>query len=229
MPPTKLFLLSSLMLAGALLPAHADVLVTVNKSDQRMTVSVDGVQRYSWPVSTGGSGYDTPGGTFRPNRMDADHVSKEYDNAPMPHAIFFDDHGHAIHGSYEKVGRPVSHGCVRVSAAHAAELFSLVQLKGMGKTKVEIGGDAPIITARLRQTAHRRQSVSPDDRTAYAPQTGSYPSSESYDYSRPPQRYPGRETYGYDQGDGYSSGYSDGYAYGRAPAYSDDSYTYGYR
>jgi lipoprotein-anchoring transpeptidase ErfK/SrfK len=45
-------------------PASADILVHVDKTLQRMTVSVDGVPRYVWPVSTGGPHYDTPSGTF---------------------------------------------------------------------------------------------------------------------------------------------------------------------
>jgi hypothetical protein len=66
----------------------------------------------------------------------------------MPHSIFFDEHGHAIHGSSEKLGRPASHGCVRLSTAHAAELFSLIKQEGMAKTRVEIEGDPPTRTAR---------------------------------------------------------------------------------
>jgi hypothetical protein len=80
-------------------PAGANILVTIDKSAQQMSVAVDGAPRYVWPVSTGRPGYDTPNGTFKPNRMDADHYSQEWDNAPMPHTIFFDLNGHAIHGS----------------------------------------------------------------------------------------------------------------------------------
>src|SRR5690242_21816030 len=65
-------------------PASANILVTIDKSTQEMSVAVDGAQRYVWPVSTGRPGYDTPNGTFKPNRMDADHYSQEWDNAPMP-------------------------------------------------------------------------------------------------------------------------------------------------
>jgi hypothetical protein len=140
MPFARLALLSSLSFAAALLPAHANVLIKVDQATQHMTVSVDGEPRFSWPVATGKSGYDTPSGSFRPNRMEAEHFSDEYDAAPMPHSIFFDEHGHAIHGSSEKLGRPASHGCVRLSPAHAAELFALVQREGMGKTRVEIEG-----------------------------------------------------------------------------------------
>ena len=68
--------------------AYADLLIQVDKSAQRMTVTVNGEQLYDWPVTTGGSGYDTPSGTFKPFRMEIDHYSDEYDNAPMPYSIF---------------------------------------------------------------------------------------------------------------------------------------------
>ena len=69
--------------------AYADLQINVNKSSQRMTVTVDGSQRYDWPVSTGRRGYDTPSGNFKPFRMEIDHHSDEWDDAPMPYSIFF--------------------------------------------------------------------------------------------------------------------------------------------
>jgi hypothetical protein len=126
-------------------PASANILVTIDKSAQQMSVAVDGAQRYAWPVSTGRPGYDTPSGSFKPNRMDADHYSQEWDNAPMPHAIFFDLAGHAIHGFFDvkHLGRAVSHGCVRLSPDHAQTLFNLVKAEGMGETKVVVAGRTP--------------------------------------------------------------------------------------
>ena len=114
-------------------PASANILVTIDKSTQEMSVAVDGAQRYVWPVSTGRPGYDTPNGTFKPNRMDADHYSQEWDNAPMPHAVFFDLDGHAIHGFFDvkHLGRAVSHGCVRLSPEHAQTLFNMIKTQGM--------------------------------------------------------------------------------------------------
>jgi hypothetical protein len=133
---------SALPLASA---ARANIVIDINKSTQSMTVAVDGATRYQWPVSTGRAGYDTPSGTFKPNRMDPTHFSKEYENAPMPHSIFFDMHGHAIHGFFDTphLGMAVSHGCVRLSPANAATLFSLVKAEGMANTTVEIGGHIP--------------------------------------------------------------------------------------
>ena len=109
--------------------AYAELLIKVDKSTQRMTVTVNGVQLYNWPVTTGGSGYDTPGGAFKPFRMEIDHYSDEYDNAPMPYSIFFTQTGNAIHGTYEQrnLGRAVSHGCVRLSVKNAATLWNLVK------------------------------------------------------------------------------------------------------
>src|SRR4051794_13667595 len=81
--------------------AHAElVVISINKISQKMTVSVDGREEYVWPVSTGAPGYTTPSGTYHPFRMEKDHFSQEWDDAPMPHSIFFTGIGHAIHGSY---------------------------------------------------------------------------------------------------------------------------------
>src|ERR1700761_2602620 len=120
-------------------PARADVVVQIDKSAQRMSVSVDGVQRYNWPVSTGRDGYGTPSGTFHPQSMRRSYFSRKYYNAPMPHAIFF-YYGFAIHGTNDisRLGGPASHGCVRLHPANAATLFSLVEHSGPRNTTIEI-------------------------------------------------------------------------------------------
>ena len=125
--------------------ARADLLIQVDKSTQRMTVSVNGQQTYNWPVTTGGSDYDTPSGTFKPFRMEIDHYSDEYDNAPMPYSIFFTQTGNAIHGTYEQrnLGHAVSHGCVRLSVKNAATLWNLVKQEKMANTKVVLSGAIP--------------------------------------------------------------------------------------
>ena len=123
-------------------PAHADIRISVNKSTQRMTVMVNGQQRYNWPVSTGRPGYDTPNGTFTAFRMDRDHRSEEWDNAPMPYSIFFTTTGDAVHGTYEtrSLGRAVSHGCVRLSVKNAATLWDLVKRESVFSTVVQVSG-----------------------------------------------------------------------------------------
>jgi L,D-transpeptidase catalytic domain len=125
--------------------AQAAVLITIDKSAQRMSVSVDGATRWTWPVSTGGGNRATPSGSFQPFRMEATHFSKEWDDAPMPHSIFFTKVGHAIHGTYDvaHLGSAVSHGCVRLSAANATQLYRLVKAEGMPNTKVAVTGEQP--------------------------------------------------------------------------------------
>src|SRR5881398_4207296 len=140
---TSLMLLS----AGA---AQAKVAVTVDKDNQQMTVAVDGVERYHWPVSTGIPSYETPSGSFRTFRMEEDHYSKEFDDAPMPHSIFFTKIGHAIHGtdSASRLGSPASHGCVRLSRANAATLYALVEQQGVLNTTVTLTGSSQVALAR---------------------------------------------------------------------------------
>ncbi|HMN84953.1 MAG TPA: L,D-transpeptidase [Bauldia sp.] len=138
-------LLAVMAAFGLATAADAGVLITIDKSTQRMAVSVDGVQKYVWPVSTGAKGYTTPSGSFTPFRMEAEHYSKEWDDAPMPNSVFFTPKGHAIHGSNatRRLGSPASHGCVRLAPQNAAALFALIQKKGMYNTKIVIADRVP--------------------------------------------------------------------------------------
>jgi lipoprotein-anchoring transpeptidase ErfK/SrfK len=136
----RLAVAAAAVMAGlALTPARASIVVQIDKSSQRMAVRVDGMTRYSWPVSTGRSGYGTPSGVFRPQMMARRWFSRKYYNSPMPHSIFF-YHGFAIHGTSElsRLGGPASHGCVRLHPSHAAALFALVQRSGPGNTRIVI-------------------------------------------------------------------------------------------
>ena len=130
--------------------AQAKVAITVDKDNQQMTVAVDGVETYRWPVSSGLPSYETPNGSFRAFRMEEDHYSKEFDEAPMPHSIFFTKIGHAIHGtdSVNRLGSPASHGCVRLSRDHAAKLFALVKEQGVLNTTVTLSGSSQVAMAR---------------------------------------------------------------------------------
>jgi L,D-transpeptidase catalytic domain len=116
--------------------------IVVNKVTQHMTVTVDGVQKYDWLISTGGEGYDTPSGSYHIFRMEAEHFSQEWDNAPMPHSMFFTGMGHAIHGSYhiKRLGTRASHGCVRVAPENATLLYDLVAKAGYKNSNVVIKG-----------------------------------------------------------------------------------------
>src|SRR4030081_2948789 len=130
--------------------ANANVSITVDKNAQIMTVAVDGVERYHWPVSTGLPSYETPNGSFRTFRMEEDHFSKEFDDAPMPHSIFFTKIGHAIHGtdSEGRLGTPASHCCGRLSEGHASPLYARVESQGVLNPTVPLTGSSQIALAR---------------------------------------------------------------------------------
>lgn len=179
---TTLFAIAGFAFLSAT-PALAKIDITVDKNNQIMTVAVDGVERYRWPVSTGIPSRETPNGTFRAFRMEADHFSKEFDDAPMPHSIFFTKVGHAIHGtdSESKLGNPASHGCVRLSKANATTLYALVEEQGVLNTTVTLTGSAAIALARnprpATQVARRapaqvydQQEVAAGEPTVIAPQ-----------------------------------------------------------
>ena len=121
------------------------VLVNIDKSTQEMTVFIDGLEQYSWPVSTGKPGYATPSGTYAPTSMNEIWYSKQWDNSPMPHSIFFMKDGHAIHGTHEvkNLGKPASHGCVRLAPENAATLYALVKKTGMENVQVVLSGETP--------------------------------------------------------------------------------------
>ena len=140
--------LSLFALTTLALPASAKVLITVDKSTQQMSVSVDGVPRYRYAVSTGRAGYGTPNGTYHPQHLAASWFSKLYYNSPMPHSIFFHG-GYAIHGSYEinRLGGPASHGCIRLHPANATALFDLVQSEGMAATTIVVSGSNPVLAS----------------------------------------------------------------------------------
>src|SRR3954464_15772993 len=159
----------SLLAGGA---AQAKVAITVDKDNQQMTVAVNGVERYNWPVSTGIPSYETPNGSFRTFRMEEDHYSKEFDDAPMPHSIFFTKIGHAIHGTEfeSRLGGPASHGCVRLSRANASTLYELVQKEGVLNTTVTLTGSSQIALARNPRTRTNTAVARRDPDQQYAPQ-----------------------------------------------------------
>jgi lipoprotein-anchoring transpeptidase ErfK/SrfK len=119
--------------------SRAEVVVQINLARQTMDVSVDGAHYATWAVSTARPGYRTPMGEYRPYALDRMHYSSLYDWTPMPHSIFF-RRGFAIHGTLEirKLGRPVSHGCVRLRPDNARALFNLVRRQGLSSTLISI-------------------------------------------------------------------------------------------
>ena len=178
--------------------AQAKVSITIDKDAQRMTVAVDGVERYHWPVSTGIPSRETPSGNFRAFRMEEEHYSKEFDDAPMPHSIFFTKIGHAIHGtdSEGRLGTPASHGCVRLSKANATTLYALVEEQGVLNTTVTLTGSAQVALARnpRRSTAlARAEPAEPDQQYQQPNYQQQYSDSGQPAVLTPqPQFFPGR-------------------------------------
>jgi lipoprotein-anchoring transpeptidase ErfK/SrfK len=107
--------------------AASKVVARIDISKQRMLVLVDGRPTFEWKVSTAGKGYVTPTGSFKPTRMHEMWYSKKYDNAPMPHSVFFHG-GYAVHATphVKRLGRPASHGCIRLHPDNASDFYQLV-------------------------------------------------------------------------------------------------------
>ena len=139
--------------------AAPTILVVIDKPTQEMKVFIDGVERYTWEVSTGLRGYDTPSGKYTARSMNEIWYSKQWDDAPMPHAIFFTKKGHAVHGTTETkhLGKPASHGCVRLAPENARTLFALVKEKGLENTEIVLNGDTPKI--EVANAGPRKQEV----------------------------------------------------------------------
>ncbi len=117
----------------------ASIVAYVDISSQTMTITKYGFPIHTWRVSTARSGYYTPTGQYHPQRMARMWYSKKYDNAPMPYSVFFNG-GYAIHGTnhVKQLGRPASHGCVRLDTANAAQFYSLIEAEGRGNTRIVI-------------------------------------------------------------------------------------------
>jgi lipoprotein-anchoring transpeptidase ErfK/SrfK len=129
-------------LAGAI-PAAAStppaLSIRIDISSQVMAVDVNGGPYGRWKVSTGRRGYRTPRGRYRPYLLKKMHYSRKYDNSPMPNSIFFLG-GYAIHGTYylNSLGRPASHGCIRLHPDNALKLYNLVRKHGFRATRITI-------------------------------------------------------------------------------------------
>lgn len=137
---------------------EAKVTIEIDLSTQTMHVRLRGAS-YTWPVSTARSGYSTPRGRYRPTLLKRMHYSRKYHMSPMPYSIFFNG-GYAIHGTYETnfLGRPASHGCIRLAPRHAARLFEMVEREG---ATILIVGVPPHGASRARIAPKSRWNVAP--------------------------------------------------------------------
>lgn len=147
------FAAAFLMAATSAAPAGAAVRIRIDLAAQRLEAVTPQGETVRWKISSGRRGYETPTGSYSVMRMEADHHSDEYDQAPMPYSIFFSPRGLAIHGTYERgLGRPLSHGCVRLAVPNARQLFDWVEKHG---ATIEISGGAGRASPRERVEPQR--------------------------------------------------------------------------
>jgi lipoprotein-anchoring transpeptidase ErfK/SrfK len=171
--------------ASIVTPPKPTLVVNVNLSTQRMTVSENGVAKYTWPVSSGRQGYETPTGVFKPTWKTEMWYSRQYDMSPMPHSVFFSN-GAAIHATYatHQLGFPASHGCVRLSPGNAKSFYGLVGKHGMDRTRITVRG-----TPKFKnwEVANRRPYYGPR-RYVMAPYGYAPPGYFSQQYFKPALR-----------------------------------------
>jgi L,D-transpeptidase catalytic domain len=182
-------------------PAPKPVVVTltadINLTAQQMTVSSGGKTLHVWPISSGDRDHPTPTGSFRPQWMARTWFSKQYDDAPMPHSVFFNG-GIATHATQatHRLGTPASHGCVRLSPSAAATFYALVQKHGLASTRIVVRGSPKFRDVEVASSRRRR-----DDDGAFRSAAPRYDRPPGYAYARPVAPYgyaqPYRPAYGY--------------------------------
>nr|WP_052232518.1 L,D-transpeptidase [Methylobacterium sp. ZNC0032] len=145
--------LAVLILSALAGTAHAGVDVRVDIVAQRMTVTTTDGEVYDWKISSGRKGFRSPNGVYRPTRLEKNWYSRKYGGA-MPHSVFFRG-GYAIHGTTAvgALGRPASHGCIRLHPANAAKLFALVKKHGSSQTRIALNGAAPDNLSRFAKAS----------------------------------------------------------------------------
>jgi lipoprotein-anchoring transpeptidase ErfK/SrfK len=163
----------------------------IDLTTQRMRVTAGGKLEHVWPISSGRQGYRTPTGTFRPQWRAKMWYSRQWDDAPMPHAIFFHN-GVAIHGTYaiRQLGRPASHGCVRLAPSHAATLYALVGKHGMGATRIVVHGAPRFGDDAIARREHESWPQRYSDVPRYAPRYAPLPRLSRYGGRRTVRVYP---------------------------------------
>ncbi len=130
---------AAMFLAVSAIASHADVIARVNLSSQTMHVQVDGRYYARWKISSGRKGYRTPTGTWRPKWTTRMHYSTKYNYSPMPFSVFY-NRGYAVHGTnyVRRLGRPASHGCIRLHTANARKFYNLVKRHGRRNTVIKV-------------------------------------------------------------------------------------------
>ncbi|MEE4236199.1 MAG: L,D-transpeptidase [Anderseniella sp.] len=130
---------AGMIMAGTATASLAGVVANVDLSSQTMRVTVNGKHYASWKISSGRKGFSTPTGAWRAKWTAKMHYSRKYYNSPMPYSVFYHG-GYAVHGTnyVSKLGRPASHGCIRLHTANARAFYNLVNKYGRKNTLIRV-------------------------------------------------------------------------------------------
>jgi lipoprotein-anchoring transpeptidase ErfK/SrfK len=147
--------------AAPLDPPEPTLFADINLTTQRLTLTDKAGVLHKWKISSAGGGYVTPVGIYKPQWTSRMHYSKQYYNSPMPYSVFF-HRGYAVHGTNAvgRLGRPASHGCVRLRTSNAKKFYNLVNKHGKGLTKITVRGTPPH-SPRVRDHRPRRRYQAP--------------------------------------------------------------------
>jgi lipoprotein-anchoring transpeptidase ErfK/SrfK len=165
------------------------LVASIDLTSQRMTVRAGGKTLHSWKISSGRAGYETPTGTFRPNWMARDWHSRKYDMAPMPYSVFFNG-GIATHGttSVRGLGRPASHGCIRLETQNAKAFYELVRKHGKARTRIAVVGTTPASEPRYAAPRRPSQAARGSRQQRLSGTSGRVPSNGAAHRALPPPR-----------------------------------------
>ena len=136
---SAVMVIAGFMLAVTGTVSWADVVARVDLSSQTMHVKVNGRTYARWKISSGRRGFRTPTGTWRAKWTTKMHYSSKYDYSPMPYSVFY-HRGYAVHGTnyVRRLGRPASHGCIRLHTANARKFYNLVKRHGRRNTVIKV-------------------------------------------------------------------------------------------
>ncbi|WP_052507806.1 L,D-transpeptidase family protein [Sphingomonas hengshuiensis] len=120
--------------------ASGPVMIVVSIPEQRAYVYRDGRLIAVTTVSTGSRGHETPLGEFTILQKKPFHRSNLYSNAPMPYMQRLTWTGIAMHAGHLP-GYPASHGCIRLPAKFARQLYEITALGGTVSVVDEVLGE----------------------------------------------------------------------------------------
>ncbi|MGC8863404.1 MAG: L,D-transpeptidase [Armatimonadota bacterium] len=129
--------------------------IVVSKADQKVFHFSGGKLRNVFTCSTALPGYDLKAGSYRIYLKQKKHWSKKWE-VWMPHSMFFHA-GYALHATtvIRRLGRPASHGCIRLHPRDAEKLYAEVAV-----------GTPVIVLPKSKSCAHLESLFRPDRPTS---------------------------------------------------------------